>query len=73
LASHLRLEGDAHHVLATGTGLDPHPRRLPVGSCARTRFAKLTVVIDYIDANPTYDLYLSASHLPYLLSWFEDA
>ncbi len=71
--STLRLQGDVRPVLETGTSLDLHPRRFPVGSCTRTRFAQLAVVIDFVDANPSYDLYVSSSYEPYLLSWLEKA
>lgn len=70
----LRLEGSAaRHVLAKGCGLDIHPSRFPTGSCTRTRLAQLAVVVDCIDPNPCFELYVSRSCLTYLTSWLLDA
>jgi len=64
----LRIEGDARDELAAGTSLDLHPRQFPAGSCTRTRLAQLAVLIDYVDVTQGYDLYVSTSYGPYLLS-----
>ena len=63
----------AHDVLAKSCGLDLHPVRFPVGSCTRTRLAKLPVIVDYVDGKPIFDLYVARSYLPYLFSWLNDA
>jgi heterotetrameric sarcosine oxidase gamma subunit len=70
----LQLEGFAvRDVFAKSCGLDLHPQHFPVGSCTRTRFALLSVVIDYIDVKPRFELYVGRSYLSYLMSWLTDA
>lgn len=70
----LKLEGTAaRDVLASGCGLDLHPRAFPVGHCTRTRLAQLAVVIECTHSQPQYELYVGASYLPYLTAWLEDA
>jgi sarcosine oxidase subunit gamma len=70
----LQLEGSAvRNVLAKSCGLDLHPQHFPVGSCTRTRFAQLPVIIDFIDAKPRFELYVGRSYRSYLTSWLTDA
>jgi sarcosine oxidase, subunit gamma len=70
----LKLKGTAaRDVLASGCGLDLHPRAFPVGRCTRTRLAQLAVVIECTHSEPQYELYVGASYLPYLQAWLEDA
>jgi sarcosine oxidase subunit gamma len=70
----LKLQGAAaRDVLASGCGLDLHPRAFPVGCCTRTRLAQLAVVIECTHPEPQYELYVGASYLAYLKAWLEDA
>jgi sarcosine oxidase subunit gamma len=63
----------ARDLLASGCGLDLHPRSFPEGRCTRTRLAQLAVVIECTNSEPQYELYVGASYLPYLKAWVEDA
>lgn len=63
----------ARDVLSKGCGLDFHPQAFPVGRCARTRFAQLPVIVDHVDAAPSFDLYVARSYLRSLATWLEDA
>ncbi|HEY3850393.1 MAG TPA: sarcosine oxidase subunit gamma family protein [Steroidobacteraceae bacterium] len=70
----LELKGmAARDLLASGCGLDLHPRSFPVGCCTRTRLAQLAVVIECTHSEPQYELYVGGSYLPYLKAWLEDA
>jgi len=70
----LKLQGAAaRDVLASGCGLDLHPRAFPVGCRTRTRLAQLAVVIECTHPEPQYELYVGASYLAYLKAWLEDA
>jgi len=69
----LRLKGSAvRELLRKGCGLDLHPSHFREGACTRTRFAQLPIIIDCPGA-AKFDLYVSRSHLSYLLSWLSDA
>lgn len=61
---------DARHVLARGCSLDLHPRVFASGQCAQTGLAKANVLIDQVDAVPTYDIYVLKSFADYLWQWF---
>jgi len=70
----LRVEGlAAAQLLSKGCGLDFHQRVFPAGSCTRTRFAQLSVIVDCIAAQRSYELYVGRSWLEYLRSWLGDA
>ena len=70
----IELKGPAaRDVLAKSSGLDLHPLRFPMGTCTRTRLAKLPVIVDYLDEKPRFELYVGRSYLPYLCSWLNDA
>jgi sarcosine oxidase, subunit gamma len=70
----LEARGSAiREVLSKGCGLDFHPRSFPPGRCARTRFAKIPVVIDCLDEPLGFELTVSRSYLQYLNSWLIDA
>jgi sarcosine oxidase, subunit gamma len=72
--STLQLDGpNAREVLAKSCGLDLHPTAFPVGTCTRTRLARLPVILDYVDVRPSFELYVGRSYLSYLLSWLNDA
>jgi sarcosine oxidase, subunit gamma len=63
----------AREVLSKGCGLDLQPTAFPVGRCARTRFAQLSVIIEHVDDAPHYRLYVARSCLRYLIDWIGDA
>jgi sarcosine oxidase subunit gamma len=63
----------AREVLSKGCGLDLHPTAFPVGRCARTRFAQLSVIVEHVDDAPHYRLYVARSYLQYLIDWIADA
>src|ERR1700722_12297215 len=70
----IQLEGRAtRDVLAKSCGLDLYPKSFPVGTCTRTRLAKLPVFVDYLDEKPRFELYVARSYLPYLCAWLNDA
>lgn len=70
----LELRGRAtRELLSKGCGLDFHPRSFPAGRCARTRFAQIAVIIECLDAAPSFELYVGRSYLHYLHSWLVDA
>lgn len=60
-------------ILSKGCGLDFEPHAFPIGRCARTRLAQLPVIVDYIDEEPRFDLYVPRSYLRFLSDWLEDA
>jgi heterotetrameric sarcosine oxidase gamma subunit len=63
----------ARDVLSKGCGLDMHVRSFPVGRCARTRFAQIPVLIDYVDPLIRFELYVSRSYTDYFRDWLADA
>jgi len=63
----------ARDVLSKGCGLDFHPRSFPPGRCARTRFAQVPVVIDYLEESSCFELYVPRSYGSYLHAWLSDA
>lgn len=65
--------GAARDVLATGCGLDLHPRALPPGRCARTRLAQIPVVIECLDVEDELELLVTRSYARYLADWLADA
>lgn len=70
----LEIRGSAaREVLSKGCGLDFHPRTFPPGRCARTRFAQIPLVIDCLDEEPLFELYVARSSFQYLHSWLIDA
>lgn len=64
---------DAREVLQQGTALDLHPRAFRVGQCARTRFAKIPIVLHYASAESGFHLYAPRSYADYLTMWLERA
>lgn len=72
--SALQLQGaEARDLLEKGCGLDMHPTVFPLGSCARTRFAQVSVVIDFIQSPDRYELYVPRSYSHYFREWLLDA
>jgi sarcosine oxidase, subunit gamma len=60
-------------ILEMSCGLDFDPRKFTGGRCARARFAQIPVVIDCIQAEELFELYVPRSYGPYLQNWLEDA
>jgi sarcosine oxidase subunit gamma len=70
----LEVQGTAsRELLAKGCGLDLHPRRFPVGHCARTRFAQIAGVIDCLGEPSRFELFVVRSYADYLHAWLRDA
>jgi sarcosine oxidase subunit gamma len=63
----------AREVLSKGCGLDLHPRAFPTGRCARTRLAQLPLIIDHVDDEQGFDLYVARSAVRWLADWLQDA
>jgi sarcosine oxidase, subunit gamma len=69
----VRVEGQgAGDLLASGCGLDFDPARFPRGTCARTRFAQIPVVMTCLD-HTCYELLVARSYGSWLTSWLVDA
>lgn len=74
----LELSGPyAREVLAGGTALDLHPRAFTAGRVARTRLARIGVVLhqtaDHPVSGPVYRLHVERPWAGYLWSWLADA
>ncbi|WP_042372470.1 sarcosine oxidase subunit gamma [Streptacidiphilus neutrinimicus] len=70
----LELSGpSARSVLEQGCSLDLHPRAFGPGRCAQTTVAKVQLVLDQIDAEPSYRLLVRGSFAQYLADWLLDA
>jgi sarcosine oxidase, subunit gamma len=58
----------ARALLAMGSGVDFEPRRFPVGTCARTRFARIAVIV--VGREPDrFELIVDRSYHAYLQRW----
>ncbi len=57
--------------MARATSLDLHPRVFAPGQCAQTVFARIPVLLDQVDAAPSYEIYILKSYADYLWRWFE--
>jgi heterotetrameric sarcosine oxidase gamma subunit len=69
----VHIEGPESRVLlAKGSMLDLHPSRFLPGSCARTRFAAMPVIMRCIQES-AFDCIVALSYLDYFLSWITDA
>ncbi|MEJ1961286.1 MAG: sarcosine oxidase subunit gamma family protein [Gammaproteobacteria bacterium] len=64
---------DARTALASGCGLDFHPRAFSPGHCARTRLAQIPVVVECVDVTDRLELLVSRSYASYLADWLADA
>ena len=64
---------EARTLLEKGCGLDLHPRAFTPGCCAQTLFATLPVIIDQINAAPSYRLFVRRSAARWLCDWLIDA
>ncbi len=70
----LELSGpSARSVLEQGCSLDLHPRAFGPGKCVQTTVSKVQVVLDQLDAEPSYRLLVRGSFAQYLADWLLDA
>ena len=70
----LELAGSrAREILESGCSLDLHPRAFGPGSCAQTLVARAQVILQPLDDEPTYRLYVRPSFAAYLAAWLSDA
>jgi heterotetrameric sarcosine oxidase gamma subunit len=60
-------------VFEQSCGLDFDRRHFGAGQCARTRFAQIPVVVDWIQDLGRLELYVARSHAHYLQDWLLDA
>jgi heterotetrameric sarcosine oxidase gamma subunit len=66
----LRLSGErVRQVLATGIALDLHPRKFKTGDIASTIISQMSVQIQQLNDQPTYQLTAFRSFAGGLLSW----
>ncbi len=63
----------ARSLLEFGCSVDLDPRAFPPGSCAQTLVARAQVILQQVDAAPTYRLYVRPSFAAYLAAWLTDA
>lgn len=63
----------ARDVLAKACGLDVHARAFGPGTCARTRFADIAVIVHVVAGGDAFHCYVSRSYVEYLLQWLTDA
>jgi len=69
----LRVSGPrARDLLAKGSTIDFHARAFAPGTCIRTRFAQLHVLVDAVEEG-VFDLYVERNLAPWLLHGLEDA
>jgi sarcosine oxidase, subunit gamma len=71
----IRIEIDgaeARALLAKGCSLDLHPARFATGSCARTLFAGMPVILRCTQPT-TFEGIVTRSYAEYLLDWLADA
>ena len=59
----------ARDVLARGISLDLHPRAFRAGQCAQTGMAKANIVLQQLDDQPSYEIYVLKSFADYLWCW----
>jgi sarcosine oxidase, subunit gamma len=62
----------ARDLIASGCGLDLHPRVFGPGQCAQTLFARVPVILDQLDAAPHYRLLVRRSYARWLTDWMID-
>jgi sarcosine oxidase subunit gamma len=63
----------ARDVLAKGCALDVHPRAFGPGQCAQTGLARAAVILEQVDAAPTFRIFVRRSFARYLATWLADA
>lgn len=60
-------------VIARGCSLDTHPLAFPFGTCARTLFAQIPVLLLRAALIDSFEIVADASFEGYLQAWFADA
>jgi len=63
----------ATEILEMGCGHDLHPRAFPPGHCAAAILARTGVILELVDAAPTWRVYVRASYARYLRHWLSAA
>lgn len=63
----------ARALIAKGCGLDLHPRVFGPCQCAQSLLAGVPVILDQIDAAPTYRVFVARSKARWLCRWLIDA
>jgi len=70
----LELSGPrARDLLAAVCTLDLHPRTFPVGHATQTLLARAPVLLQLVDATPTWRLLVRPSFVAYVVDWLTDA
>jgi sarcosine oxidase subunit gamma len=66
---------NADWILAKGCGLDLHPRRFPLGSCAQTHLARVSVILERSSSveNSSWQIYVANSFAAYIADWLIEA
>jgi sarcosine oxidase subunit gamma len=67
------LGAGARALLAKGCGLDLPSGVFGLRSCARTRFAQVSAVIDYVQSPDRFELYVGRSYADYIREWLTAA
>lgn len=70
----LEISGDhARLVLAKGCPLDLHASAFAAPQCAQSLLAKAQVILQCLDARPTFRVFVRISFAPYVAEWLTDA
>lgn len=70
----IRLSGpNARDLLSKGCTLDVHPSRFSAGHCAQTSLGHVNALINCIDDEPTFDLFVLRSYAVSFWEWITDA
>ncbi len=70
----IRLSGaNARDLLPKGCTLDFHHSRFPTGHCAQTSLGHVNTLINCIDDEPIFDLFVSRSYAVSFWEWITDA
>jgi sarcosine oxidase subunit gamma len=70
----IRVAGPAAaSCLAKGTTLDLHPRVFGPGRAAQSTLGRVSILIEQIDAAPTFEIVVGRSFAAYLWAWLVDA
>ena len=66
---------NADWILAKGCGLDLHPRRFALGSCAQTHLARVSVILERSPGaeNSSWQIYVANSFAAYIADWLIEA
>lgn len=63
----------AGDLLAHAVPIDLHPRVFPAGRCAQTLLAKAQVIVERLEEDPGFHLYIRSSFAAYVADWLLDA